>query len=392
MSNITQFPRIIILLMLFTFATFVGILFTPALPQIGKDFGISATQAQWTMSIFLVGYCLGQLPYGPVANRFGRKKAISVGVVLALIGSIMAYSATAFWVLCLARFIQAIGSGAGLKIGFTMVGDLHQGAAATRAVSILSLGFGIMPGLAATIGGYITVLGGWHGCFLFLSLYSVVLWLLCRFLPETAHELHKDALQLNKIGRGLSFQLKDPFVTLHAILAGLSTSIVYIFVTLSPYIAIQRIGLAPNEFGLWSFVPSLGLLSGVLVSRSLSKRSNPRLNMLSGILIVLIGALILSICFANALINVWTLFLPAYLLNLGNNLIWTHASAKGLSETHDKSNTSAVIQFINVGCAALSVFLIEIVPPTTTMLLPAALGIVLLLMFAVWLKLKPHHS
>lgn len=390
MSNILHFPKILVLLMLITFATFLGLLFTPALPEISSAFQISETKAQWTMSIFMVGYALGQLPYGPIANRYGRKKAIWVGVVLALVGSLMAFLATEFWVLCLGRFIQALGSAVGLKVAFTMVGDLHAGEGATQAIALLTIAFGIMPGLANAIGGYITVLWGWQGCFLFLTLYTIVLWLFTFTLPETAKELHADALQIGKMRHGFARQFKDTFLMSHAFLVGLSTAAIYIFSTLSPYIAIQRMGLSPDAFGLWSLVPSLGLLTGAIVSRMLSKR-NAHINMLSGILIILVGALILSLCFINQVINVWSLFVPMFIINIGTNLTWSNASAKALSEATDKSNASAVMQFTNVGLATVAVFLVEVVPPTTTLLLPCAFGLILVLMFAVWLKLKAPH-
>jgi len=392
MSDILKFPKLLILLLLFSFASFMGILFTPSLPQIGKDFAVSESTAQWTMSIFLIGYALGQLPYGPIANRFGRKKAITIGILIAFIGTLIAYTAASFWVLCLARFIQAIGSAVGLKIVFTIVGDLHAGPAATKAISTLAVVFGIVPGLAAAIGGSITVIWGWQGCFLFLAIYSAILWLLCQVLPETAHELHKDALDVYKIGHNLARQMKDPFLMLHGILTGLSTTALYIFTTISPYIVIERIGLSPDQFGLWAFIPPLGIVSGSLISRTFSARMNPRVNMLCGILVVIIGTIALSLCFANSLVTVWTLFIPMYFVYIGCNLIWANASSKGLSESTDKSNASAVIQFTNMSTATVGVFLVGAFNPTATMLLPGALGVIIVLMFVTWLKLKEHHN
>jgi DHA1 family bicyclomycin/chloramphenicol resistance-like MFS transporter len=272
-----------------------------------------------------------------------------------------------------------------------MVGDLHAGEAATKAISTLTLAFGIMPGLSVALGGYITVAFGWQACFLFLSLYTVVLWLLCQLLPETAHELHKDALDLNKIGHGLARQMKDPFVMLHAFLTGLTTTIVYIFATLSPFIAIDRIGISPDQFGLWAFIPSLGIFTGSWITRSLSSRLNPRINMLSGLLVIITGTIVLSVCFANSYVTVWSLFIPMYFVYLGSNVIWTNAASKGLSEASDKSNASAVIQFTNMSTATIGVFLIGAFTPTATMLLPAALGLAIILMFITWLKLKEHH-
>lgn len=386
-SDLIKFPKIVILLLLCTFASFMGILFTPALPELAKDFGLSQAVALRTMSIFLIGYAIGQLPYGPIANRFGRKGAITIGAAIAFCGTILAFFSTAFWVLCLARFIQAIGSSVGLKIAFTMIGDLHAGESAAKGVANLAISFGFIPGLAAAIGGFVTVWAGWRGCFLLLSVYVILLWLLSRILPETAHELHRDALQLKKISHGYMQQFRNAYVILHAFLAGLTTASIYIFVTLSPYIGIERIGLTPDTFGLWALVPSLGLFVGAVFSRKLSAKK-PRIAILSGIFIFLFAIASLSVLFAEGIIVPWSLFIPAFFFYMGSNLIWTQALASGLSSAADKSNASAVMQFINMGTATVGVLLVGAVPPTTTMLLPAAFGLILLLLFAVWFTLK----
>lgn len=386
-TEIVRFPKIIILLLVCTFANFMGILFTPSLPMLGADFGIEPKVATLTMSIFLVGYALGQLPYGPLANRFGRKGALTIGILIALFGTLIALFSTSFWALCVGRFLQAIGSSAGLKVAFTMVGDIHEGEAATKAVALFGFAFGLAPGIATAIGGTVATFGGWKGCFLLLGIYTIVLWILIQFLPETAHELHKDALELKKIGAGYKRQFKDSYIVLHALMAGLTTASIYIFVTLSPYLAKDYAGLSPAEFGFWAIVPSLGICTGSIFTRKMS-RVNPRVMILSGILIFLIATLVVSLCFANAIINVWSLFIPIYFLYVGNNIIWSNALAHGLNKSKDKSNASAVIQFINMGCAMVGVFLVNLFSPDTQMLLPAAFGVILVLLLTSWLTLK----
>jgi len=250
-----------ILLLLISFASVTGLLFTPALPSLGKDLHVSESMAQWTISIFLIGYCIAQLPYGPLSNRFGRKKAIFIGVTLAIIGSLLAYWAASFPMLCIARFLQALGSGVGLKVSFTMISDLHEGPRAIRAIALLSLAFGVTPGLAIALGGFITSLAGWKGCFLFLTFYSIFIGFLSFFLPETAKHLDREALKIDKILHNYCHQFKNPKIMLYALLVSLPTSLFYIFAALAPYIGMQTIGLTPSEFGLWNLLPSAGTIS-----------------------------------------------------------------------------------------------------------------------------------
>ena len=118
-------PMITLLLMI-SFATFNAVLFTPALPNITRYFSITNNVAQLTITWFLVGYAIGQLLYGPLANRFGRKPALYTGISIQIVSSLLCILAGlihSFFLLVLARFFLAIGSGVGLTIAFTLVNE-----------------------------------------------------------------------------------------------------------------------------------------------------------------------------------------------------------------------------------------------------------------------------
>lgn len=388
-SRVFRFPRILILLLLFTFANFLGLLITPALPEIARMFSLSEPAGMWIMSVFLVGYTFGQLPYGPIANRFGRKPAITIGMLFALFGTILCYFAQDYGVFLLGRLIQSVGAAVGLKIGFTIIGDLNTDGQATKALATLSAAFGVMPGVAVFLGGYLTQYFGPDGCFIFLGAYIVILWLLCQSIPETAPQLHAQALKLPNIASNYGKQFKDSYLVLYAFLAGLSTSLLYIFSTLAPYLSIERIGITPEQYGYFALIPSIGLLSGAMISRSV--KTPPRIMMISGILIVLFSSFVLSYLFAAGYVNLWSLFLPAFFMYMGCNLIWSNALSKGLTGASDKSNASAVMQFLNIGTAMVAVFIVQGFSPTATMLFPFALWVLIVLMFLSWFKLRAHH-
>src|SRR3989304_4811030 len=98
MSILLQPPRVFILILVVSFATLSGMLYTPGLPKLAKEFSLSSIDTQWTMSIFLLGYCIGLLPYGPIANRFGRKKTLYLGFAISFVGCAMVYFSESFFV------------------------------------------------------------------------------------------------------------------------------------------------------------------------------------------------------------------------------------------------------------------------------------------------------
>lgn len=381
------FPRILILILLISFASISAVLFTPALPGLARDFAVSEEVAQWTMSLFLVGYSIGQLPYGPLANRWGRKKAIYIGVAVAILGSLLCLIADRFWVLCLGRFLQALGSAVGLKITFTMISDQHVGPSATRALSLVMLAFGIMPGLGVAIGGFLTVSWGWKGCFVFLAIYSFLLGLLTLFLPETAQTIDSKALNISRIARGYANQFKDLFLIRHAALTGLTSALLYIFATISPYLGIETIGLTPDQFGLWSIIPSLGLFFGVLITRKLAHRQSASGAILSGILFALLGTFVMGVAFCFGYIQSWALFGSMFLIQIGDALIYTNAATHAVSHSTDKSNASAVLQFVTMSIATLGIFITGFFSPNYFLLIPISFLFISVIMTLIWLKL-----
>ncbi len=387
MASLIKPYRIGILLLLVTFGTISAVILTPALPQLSQEFGISETKAQMVMSIFLIGYTIGQLPYGPIANRFGRKKAIYAGIGLMIFGSLLAVLTHAFWALLASRFIQALGAAVGLKITFTMISDQHEGQEAIRAISLLSFSFALMPLLGVTIGGYLIEFWGWRSCFVFSSIYAILLAFLVLALPETSKKFELEALRIKKIAHAYLQQFKSAPTVLNALMMGLVSSNFYIFATLAPYIGINTIGLSPKQFGLWNLLLCLGLFGSIFFTRWFAGKDKPRLAMFIGISIMAFGAAAMLVSFAFSFVNVWTLFFLATVIRGGVNPIWSNASSNGLSVSHDKSNTSAVMQFINLGISTAGLLLVSLFPTNQIMLLPITSAVLIVLLAIVWKQL-----
>ncbi len=387
MSELLKFPRIFILQLLASFATVAAILFTPALPQVSNAFQLSAGQSQWPITIYLFGFSFGPLLYGPLANRMGRKKALLFGLALALVGSLFAFLASSFWFFCLGRFIQALGAVAGLKIVFTMVSDLHEGRSAAKVLAILLLGFSIAPGLSLAIGGWLTEVFGWESCFGFLALYSAVLFLCTFWLPETAKQTDASSLQLGRIASGYLHQFRHIPLLLYAGLMGLSVAMNYVFATEAPYVGINIMGLTAGKYGLFGLVLSAGMLVGLLLSQFMAGRVSSRIEMVSGILACLAGACLMAIFFSARWFGGWSLFLPQALVQMGVGFIWVFAPAKSLSEVTDKSNASAVTQFLSMSCATAVTLLAGAFLPKGLFTIPTVFGVLGLIMFCIWLSL-----
>lgn len=384
-------PSLLTLLLLMPFASISAVLFTPALPEIANVLGVSDGAVQATMTFFLLGYAFGNLLYGPIAKRFGRKPAIYLGVILAILGSFLTLLAgkNHFFGLFLAgRFLSALGSSVGMKISFTIIADAFEQAQATKKLSLATLAFAIAPGIAVGVGGVLTTHYGWESCFYALIVYSCVVFALSLFLPETAPYLDKDALNFKNIKDTYKRKLQNKKIVYAALIMGCTTSIIYLFSTLAPFLGINRIGLNPEEYGLLNFIPPVGLIAGSISAHWLaSRREKLAVIQLGGKFLVLaIGVML--VFFAMGKINAWTLFLPIPFLYFGTSLIFNNASSFAMGHMQDKSNGSAIMSFINVGLATVAVLIAQSINSPFPLLMPLLFFFFALLLLFLHRRLK----
>lgn len=388
-------PQFAILLILVSFGSVGAVLFTPALPSIESFFNVSIGKAQFTVTAYLIGYAFGQLPYGPLANRLGRKKTLYVGLSLAIIGSLLcALSASfeSFGMLIFARVVQALGACVGLKISYTMIADTHEQTEATKMISRILLSFAIMPSIAVAIGGYLTQEFGWQSCFYFLAFFGLAAILLATRLPETAKRIDKQALEISSIYRGYKEKFRDQRLIISGLLMGCGSSVVYIFASKAPFIGIALIGLSPEEFGMFNLLPLIGMISGAFLATWAAGRYHFLSLILFGILASLLSTSLILVPFAMSTINQWTLFLPMIVIYIVEALVFSNASAFGLSTAKNKSNASAVLNFINLGLTVLAVFLSGIIYPESALLMPICFAALFLIMLLLWFRVRTQYS
>lgn len=380
-----------LLFLLVSFASVGAVLFTPSLPAIAEHFQVSVGAVQFTITSYLIGYAVGQLPYGPLANGIGRKKTLYLGIVVSILGALacaLAAPLHSFGLLIVARFIQAFGACVGLKISFTMIADVYDQTDATKMISKTLMAFAIIPGIAIAIGGALTEYLNWQSCFYFLALFGCVTLWLARALPETAKVIDPAALKLHEIVQGYRLKLKNKQLLISGVVMGLGTSVVYVFAAKSPFIGITLIGASPEVFGLFNLIPSAGLVAGSLIAARLASRYAPIQLLGVGVIACLAATLTMLIPFVLATPTIFSLFLPMIFIYAAESIIFANISSLGLASAKNKSNASAVINFINMGVAVISVFLAELILPENPIVMPIAFILFFFVMLLLYYRLK----
>lgn len=368
-----QAPSFFTLAMMISFASVNAVLFTPALPDIARFFLISHHKAEELITLFLIGYTLGQLIYGPLANRFGRKPALYAGIILQIVSSLLCVLSGIiheYFILVLSRFLLALGSGVGLKMAFTMVNEFYTPQIASQKIAYLMLAFAVTPGLGIALGGILNTHFGWESCFYAGAIYGFILLLLVSRLEETHTNLHYHALKISSLMTAYSAQFRNNKLIAGGLLMGASTAFIYVFAAAAPFIAINLLGMNSADYGIANILPPIGLIIGSLVSAKLAKKYPLSFIIKMGIWLAFMGILLMLVINTILSSAILSLFVPMILIYFGLSLILPNASAIAMSHVEDKAHGSAVMNFINMGLATIAVLSLGFFPMTAT-LLPA---------------------
>jgi DHA1 family bicyclomycin/chloramphenicol resistance-like MFS transporter len=371
------------LILMISFASVNAVLFTPALPDIASYFAVKPETAQLTITWYLLGYTFGQLLYGPISSRFGKKPALYTGIFLLIASSILCALAPSFYALVIGRCLMALGAGVGLKMTFTLVNEYYEPQVASQKIAYIMLSFAITPGIGVALGGILTTHFGWASCFYASVIYGMVLLFFVKRLPIFNEKINTNALEFSHLMHAYAEQFKTRKLLTGGFIMGLGTTFVYAFAASAPFIAIDLFGMSAVNYGFANLLPPMGLILGSLVSVQLSKRYDLGKVVRLGILIATIGAfMMLTTLLLHFPILIW-LFISTVVVYFGNCFIAANASSLAMSNTQDKAHGSAVMSFTNMGTATAIVLLMGFMPQTV-FVLPGVYLVVSFLL--IWLS------
>src|SRR4051812_46362441 len=227
-------------------------MYLPALPSLQVEFATSAERVQHTLSAYLLGLACGQLFFGPIADRYGRKPPLLGGLVLFALASAACVAATEIGQFVVLRFAQALGGASGMVVIRAVIRDRFDEIQSARVLSLMMLVMGAAPILAPLAGGWLLVNGSWHWIFAFLASFALLCLALVALLLEESHPQHRRSRSL---GRALTSALP-----LFGDVRFLGPVIVFIgafgcfFASLAaaPFVFIQTFGIPAERFG-WYF-------------------------------------------------------------------------------------------------------------------------------------------
>ena len=329
-------------------------MYIPALPGMASSLGTTASLVQLTVSVFLIGFALGQLIYGPLADRFGRRPAMMGGLVLFGLASIVCLFAPNIETLIVARFFQALGVSAGQVISRAIIRDRHEGSDTSRMLAYATVFIGVASATLPVAGSFLSVWLGWRVVFaIHLGVSAGFLLLIWFGFEETIRKRDPAATRIGPMSRNIVRLLADR--TFSAYMASLSFMLgaALAFITGSSFVFVEVFGLQPQNFGFVFTGVAGSFAVGSLVAGRLVRRFEARRLFLgAGILVALMGAVLEAVALTGQA-GVYSLTGPFMAMTFGMGFVLSLGIAGALAPHSEMAGTaSAVLGFVQGAASA----------------------------------------
>lgn len=260
MKGNNKFLKILLLGLLTAIGPFSVDMYLPGFPNIAAQLHTDVSNVSLTLSSFFIGISLGQLLYGPLLDKYGRKKPLYFGLGLYILASLGCATAQSIHLLIAFRFLQALGGCAGMVASRAMVRDMFDVKESAKVFSLLMLVVGVSPLLAPTIGGYVTATIGWRYVFIFLLLLVLAILVVSIFLLPESKEPEKDySLAPVAILRKFREVFKQPQFVVYTFASAFTAAGLYAYISGSPHVFMEVFGASEKLYG-WIFAMIAGAL------------------------------------------------------------------------------------------------------------------------------------
>lgn len=297
---------------------------TPLLPLIADQFHVSQTLVKYTISIFLFGKAAGMLAFGPLSEKYGRRKVMLIGLILFSIGNFLAFLAPQIQFLLFARLLQGLGISATVLMGRVMINDIHKANKAAIVFSHVFFIASIIISFLPIFGSFIATHFSWRMSFVVMSVYSFIIFIIASFfLKETQQAGSNLALDLPKIKTYYKTVLSHPMFLGYVLCSIFMIAGESAFNTASSFLMIKSYGVSISHYGMIMTGLAIGHLVGTKICGLLLKKYD-LVNMMGvGVVILATSALFMMTCVNLGYANVYTMSIPMIVSYVGTGFVMT---------------------------------------------------------------------
>ncbi len=335
-------------------------LYLPSLPAMQQAFGTDIAAVQLTLTAFVWGFAVAQLAYGPLSDRFGRRPVLLGGLVIYLVASLGCLAATTIEGLIAGRFLQALGACAGPVLGRAVVRDLYGPVDSGRMLAYMGTAMALIPAAAPSLGGVLEVAFGWRANFVALAVFgALVLGLTWFALPESHFERDAEATRPRRVLSNFATLLRHRAYLACTLAVSAAFAGLFAFISGSPFVLIEVLGLPPERFGLGFLAAVVGFMGGSFLSGRLLPRFGSARLVTAGCALCLAGGLGMLVPALLGIATLASVLVPCWLYFSGAGLAIPVGFAAALAPFPRMAGAaSSLLGFLQMGLGGVAGMLV----------------------------------
>lgn len=355
-------PPIWLLVTMIALGPFTMQVLVPSLPAMGRDLGASTATIQLTVTLYLVAVGVGQLVYGPLSDRFGRRPLLMGGLALYAVASLAAALAPDVLGVIVARVVQALGACAGTVLARAVIRDVWPRDEAASVLGYVTMGMTVSPMFAPIVGSLLEMVWGWRGGMLACLVFAIpVAWVCWRRLPETL-AVPQRLPGVTAIWSAYRSLWAIPSFRGYATVTACSTGVFFAFLGGAPFVVVQGMGYSPLTFAIAFATTSVAFALGNWIAGRYAVRLGTRRLLVLGVLVNVVGALGAAAIMLLLPPHILDFFVPMALVAVGNGMTQPSAIAGALSARPQLAGTaSALVGAMQMVFGALMTFVVGLV-------------------------------
>lgn len=331
-------------------------MYLPALPQMANDFGITTQRVANTLPAYFLGLALGQLIYGPLSDRIGRKTPLYFGLLLYICASILCTFANSEWSLIAARILQALGGCVGVVIARAAIRDRLDLQSSAQAFASMMIVMGIAPIIAPSLGALVLLYFSWPAVFVFLSAIGLIC-LICVhfFFQETLPVERRLNLNIKQVLNLYGAIFKQKSFRWPMLAGCFSGGILFCYISSSASILMDDYGLNQQQFAYAFGLNALGIMLLSSINKKLGRTFSVLQRLKIGAVLQLLGVLVLLSASLLSNVALWIVLIGMFLAISGIGFTGPNAMALAMAEQGERAGTaSAVMGSMQFACGLLA--------------------------------------
>ena len=341
-----------LLFLISSIGPFASDTYLPSLPPMVIALGATHTSMQLTITIYLLGMGISQLFFGPFSDRFGRRKVAVIGLSISFISSLGCAASFSVGQLIFFRFLQGLGIGAGSTVARTALRDRYSGKKLAQIISYMSIVFALAPSVAPVLGGYLQHWLGWRSIFIFLLFYiASLLFLVCKYLPETIKIYNPSAMRLSVVLKNYSLLRKNKTFVNNLVCSSMALAAMVAYDTGSPFLLQTVLHVSVVTFGWLTALVAAGFVLSRTINALLIRKYETAQVLYGANLVMLATSFFVLITGLLGWLSLPVVIAPICVFFLGSSIVLPNASAAAFETTSTIAGSASAMY----GCIQLLV-------------------------------------